>query len=143
MYVKGVYQHNIIIICLYVDDPLITWRNLKLKMCTKFGKPFIGDLSYFLDLKFTESPKKLGNPLEEVWLQLNKYSHGIKFQIKPRWILQVSWYDNTFYKKIVGLRYTCNFIFDICHNVACQKLWLQSLFNGGRIGTNNTQWNIK
>jgi hypothetical protein len=65
IYVKGQSQDNLNIVCLYVDDLLITGSNekeiegIKSQMNAEFDMTDLGNLHYFLELEVTESSQGL------------------------------------------------------------------------------------
>jgi len=107
----GVYvrvQHersNLLLVCLYVDDLLITSSSsneieeFKKVMKAKFEMRNLGKLSYFLGMEFTITSKGM---------VLHQKKYGSEEKVV----------DVTFFKQIVGsLRYLCNSRLDICYGV--------------------------
>ncbi|KAK2426061.1 putative mitochondrial protein [Trifolium repens] len=141
IYVKGQNQSDLSIVCLYVDDLLITGSNrreierLKFQMNKEFDMTDLGNLNYFLGLEFTETSKGLvihqrkyitdilkrfnmmncnpANSPMEANLKLNNDEEGAAV-------------DSTLYKQMVGcLRYACNSRPDICHSVGVVSRFMQ------------------
>jgi len=124
VYVKRTSHANTLIVCLYVDDLIITGsveeeiEEFKGKMKIEFEMTDLGTLSYFLGLEFVHTHKG-------VFLHQKKYAHEIlkRFQMErcneaavpvlPGLKLteekEAEVVDGTLYKQIVGsLRFLCN-----------------------------------
>lgn len=73
MYVNDTNRDSRIIICMYIDDLLITYadeaeiRRVKSKLMQEFKMSNIGNLSYFLGMEFKDTS-------EGVFLYQNKYA---------------------------------------------------------------------
>lgn len=130
VYVNDSYRVSLIIICIYVDDLLITGANeaeirrVKSMLIEDFEILDLGNLSYFLRKKFKHIS-------EGVFMHQKKYSHDILKRIamsncnaattplETGAKLKKETYDKflsvTMYKQIIGsLRYFCNTRPDIC-----------------------------
>ncbi|GAU26253.1 hypothetical protein TSUD_224440 [Trifolium subterraneum] len=133
VYVKNCAEKGTIILCLYVDDLLITGSNeahireFKVDMMREFEMTDLGHISYFLGIEFQRTSKGL-------ILHQKKYASEIlkRFEMdqcnpaltpsEPR--LQLSReteekdVDSTEYRRLVGsLRYLCNTRPDIAYSV--------------------------
>ncbi|MCH93923.1 copia-type polyprotein, partial [Trifolium medium] len=116
--------NNVLIICLYVDDLLITGSNasdiaaFKKLMHSEFEMTDLGKLSYFLGLQFEDTTKGIllhqQKYMKEILLKFNMY--GCNPATTPMEVnLKLELDDTgeevnaTLYKQIVGsLRYLCN-----------------------------------
>jgi len=65
VYVKETKHQNLLIVCLYVDDLIVTGdmqseiKHFKAKMKITFEMTDLGTLSYFLDLEFVQTPHRI------------------------------------------------------------------------------------
>ncbi|GAU25658.1 hypothetical protein TSUD_265850 [Trifolium subterraneum] len=141
VYVKGSSKLDHIILCLYVNDPLITGANEKeiLKFKTNLMQEFemsdLGNLSYFLGMEFKHTKKG-------VFLHQKKYVEDIlnRFKMvncnttitpmetgsKLSKSSTDELVDATLYKQIIGpLRYLCNIRPDISHSVGLVSRFME------------------
>ncbi|MCH83764.1 copia-type polyprotein, partial [Trifolium medium] len=142
IYVKNVESGNVVIICLYVDDLLITGRKaceiekLKCMLKSEFEMTDLGNLSFFLGMEFVKIQggivmhqqkyiselldrfeitdcKPISNP-SETSLNLDECSDEEKV-------------NSTLFKQIVGsLRYLCNSRPDICYSVSLIRKFMNN-----------------
>ncbi|GAU51473.1 hypothetical protein TSUD_95880 [Trifolium subterraneum] len=141
VYVKGLSKLDHIILCLYVDDLLITGANEKeiVKFKTSLMQEFemydLGNLSYFLGMEFKHTKK-------DVFLHQKKYAEDIlnRFKMvncntaitpmetgsKLSKSSTDELVDTTLYKQIIGsLRYLCNTRPDISHSVGLVSRFME------------------
>ena len=141
VYVKGSSKSDHIILCLYVDDLLITGANEKENMKFKsmlmkeFEMSDLGNLSYFLGMEFKFTDRG-------VFLHQKKYAEDILKRFKMANCnpaitpmetgLKLSrespgeLVDATLYKQIIGsLRYLCNTRPDISHSVGLLSRFME------------------
>ena len=115
---------DMMLICLYVDDLLVTGSDLKeierfkVSMKNEFDMTDLGELTYFLGLEFTKT--KMGLLLHQkkyvsdVLKRFNMKDCNIAvtpvdYHLKTEDIDQEKDADSTLYKQIVGcLSYVCN-----------------------------------
>ncbi|GAU32405.1 hypothetical protein TSUD_220940 [Trifolium subterraneum] len=141
VYVKNCAEKGTIILCLYVDDLLITGRNeahireFKVDMMREFEMTDLGHISYFLGIEFQRTSGGL-------ILHQKKYASEIlkRFEIdqcnpaltpsEPR--LQLSReaeeknVDSTEYRRLIGsLRYLCNTRPDIAYSVGIVSRYME------------------
>lgn len=133
MYVKGNSKGDVLLICLYVDDLLVTGNNskdideFKKKMMAEFQMTDLGILTYFLGMEFKATSKGIilhqKKYLQEVLerFQMSNYNAAITpadCGIKLSRDQDEKAVDHTLYKQIVGcLRYICNSRPDIAYSV--------------------------
>ncbi|GAU28814.1 hypothetical protein TSUD_21510 [Trifolium subterraneum] len=141
VYVKNCAEKGTIILCLYVDDLLITGSNeahireFKVDMMREFEMTDLGHISYFLGIEFQRTS-------EGLILHQKKYASEIlkRFEMdqcnpaltpsEPR--LQLSReteerdVDSTEYRRLVGsLRYLCNTRPDIAYSVGIISRYME------------------
>ncbi|GAU50018.1 hypothetical protein TSUD_331710 [Trifolium subterraneum] len=141
VYVKNCAEKGTIILCLYVDDLLITGSNeahireFKVDMMREFEMTDLGHISYFLGIEFQRTS-------EGLILHQKKYASEIlkRFEMdqcnpaltpsEPR--LQLSReteekdVDSTEYRRLVGsLRYLCNTRPDIAYSVGIVSRYME------------------
>ncbi|XP_047171768.1 uncharacterized mitochondrial protein AtMg00810-like [Vigna umbellata] len=145
VYVQS-YQHSgrkeMLIVCLYVDDMLITGSsverivNFKFQMLQEFEMSDLGQLNYFLGIEFTKTDEGLVMHQSKYTLDmLNKFNMnhcnsantptevGLKLEKDP----EEEGVDPTEYRKMVGsLRYLCNTRPDISYNVGLVSRYMQN-----------------
>ncbi|WVZ24171.1 hypothetical protein V8G54_002715 [Vigna mungo] len=133
VYSKQVSNNGIILLCLYVDDLLITGNNeeaiseFKAKMRGDFEMTDLGSLGYFLGLEFSRvdggilvHQKKYVSDILKRFGMENCNSTCIPIMANTKLTLQAKdeRVDATLYKQIVGsLRYVCNSRLDISYGV--------------------------
>lgn len=124
VYVKGGMGEDMIIICLYVDDLLVTGSNLKeinefkQIMEAEFEMTDLGKLSYFLGMEFAYTTKGLvmhqkkyaGELLRKFnMVNCNAAASPIEVNLKLTSDEDGEIVDETLFKQIIGsLRYICN-----------------------------------
>jgi len=134
IYVQKLNDENITIICLYVDDLLVTGSNqseiekFKQTMKCEFEMTDLGRLSYFLGLEFKTSKaglvkhqqKYIGELLERFqMIDCNSASNPSKTNAKFDECSNEEKVEPTEFKQIVGsLRYLCNNRPNICFTVS-------------------------
>jgi hypothetical protein len=131
--VKGSNHEEIIILCLYVDDLLITGSNkvvlekFKTDIMKEFEMTDLGELSYFLGMEFVKTDRGCFLHQKKYVVDILKRFHmsncnptitlmeiGVKLSKNTNDELV----DSTLYRQIIGsLRYLCNTRVDICHSV--------------------------
>ncbi|XP_047174799.1 uncharacterized mitochondrial protein AtMg00810-like [Vigna umbellata] len=140
------YQHSerreMLIVCLYVDDMLITGSsveritNFKFQMLQEFEKSDLGQLNYFLGIEFTKTDEGLMMHQSRYTLDmLNKFNMihcnsantpaevGLKLEKDP----EEEGVDPTEYRKMVGsLRYLCNTRPNISYSVGLVSRYMQN-----------------
>ncbi|CAJ2645977.1 unnamed protein product [Trifolium pratense] len=135
----GVYVHcpkdeDIVIICLYVDDLLITGSRIaeiakvKDKLKSEFEMSDLGELSFFLGMEFMRredgivmhQQKYIGELLEKFEMKsCNPLSNPSETNTKIDECSDEEKVDPTVFRQIVGsLRYVCNSRPDICYDVS-------------------------
>jgi hypothetical protein len=142
IYVKGTSQNRICMVCLYVDDLLITGSSrdeiikLTKQLSTEFDMTNLGGLRYFLGLEFTKTSsgllihqKKYVSDILKRFNMLNcnpaitpmETSSSLNNDDEGKSV------NSTHYKQMVGsLRYACNSRPDICHSVGIVSRFMQS-----------------
>ncbi|WJX39555.1 DNA helicase [Trifolium repens] len=133
VYVKGSNHEEMIILCLYVDDLLITGSNkavlekFKTDIMKEFEMTDLGELSYFLGMEFAKTSRGCFLHQKKYVADILKRFHmsncnptitpmetGVKLSKNTDDELA----DSTLYKQIIGsLRYLCNTRIDLCHSV--------------------------
>ncbi|KAK2365584.1 putative mitochondrial protein [Trifolium repens] len=133
VYVKGSNHEEMIILCLYVDDLLITGSHkavlekFKTDIMKEFEMTDLGELSYFLGMEFVKTSRGCFLHQKKYVADILKRFHmsncnpaitpmetGVKLSKNSDDELV----DSTLYKQIIGsLRYLCNTRIDICHSV--------------------------
>jgi hypothetical protein len=133
VYVKGSNHRDIMMICLYVDDLLITGSDktvlekFKADIMKEFEMTDLGELSYFLGMEFTKTTRGCFLHQKKYVADILKRFHmsncnpaitpmetGVKLSKNSEDELV----DPTLYKQIIGsLRYLCNTRIDLCHSV--------------------------
>ncbi|MCI16965.1 copia-type polyprotein, partial [Trifolium medium] len=117
-------NEEIIIICLYVDDLLITGsrtaeiESVKDKLKCEFGMTDLGELSFFLGMKFFKAKdgivmhqqKYIGELLEKFEMNsCNSVSNPSETNSKLDDCKEMEKVDSTMFRQMVGsLRYVCN-----------------------------------
>ncbi|CAJ2662467.1 unnamed protein product [Trifolium pratense] len=135
----GVYVHcpkdeDIVIICLYVDDLLITGSRIaeiakvKDKLKSEFEMSDLGELSFFLGMEFMRRgdgivmhhQKYIGELLDKFEMEsCNPLSNPSETNTKIDECSDEEKVDPTVFRQIVGsLRYVCNSRPDICYAVS-------------------------
>jgi hypothetical protein len=141
-YVKGQNQNALSIVCLYVDDLLITGSNkteierIKSQMNEEFDMTDLGKLNYFLGLEFTETSKGLVIHQKKYitdilkrfnMLNCNPANSPMETNLKLNNDEEGAAVDSTLYKQMVGcLRYACNSRPDICHSVGVVSRFIET-----------------
>ena len=141
MYVKGESLSDILIVCLYVDDLLITGKDcsaistFKQEMKSEFEMSDLGELSYFLGIEFKRT--KAG-----IFMHQSKYTIDVlkRFQmldcnsvstpVETSAVLDQSGLeklvDKTVFRQMVGsLRYICNTRPDVAYGVGLVSRFLK------------------
>ena len=141
VYVNDTDRVSRIIMCLYVDDLLITGadevkiRKVKSKLMQEFEMSDLGNLSYFLGMEFKDTS-------EGVFLHQKKYAQDIlkRFKMsncnaaatpletgaKLKKETDDKFVSATLYKQIIGsLRYLCNTRPDICQSVGLLSRFME------------------
>jgi hypothetical protein len=142
VYVKGQNQNALSIVCLYVDDLLITGSNkteierIKSQMNEEFDMTDLGKLNYFLGLEFTETSKGLVIHQKKYitdilkrfnMLNCNPANSPMETNLKLNNDEEGAAVDSTLYKQMVGcLRYACNSRPDICHSVGVVSRFIET-----------------
>ncbi|XP_014496842.1 uncharacterized protein LOC106758430 [Vigna radiata var. radiata] len=131
-----------LIVCLYVDDLLITGSSneriarLKVQMLQEFEMSDLGELSYFLGIEFTRTDRGiLVHQSRYALNMLTKFNMcqcnsantpaevGVKLERDP----EEEAVDPTEYRRMVGsLRYLCNTRPDISYNVGLMSRFMQN-----------------
>ncbi|KAK2355926.1 putative mitochondrial protein [Trifolium repens] len=134
----GVYvqssKEELVIICLYVDDLLITGsqkseiEKLKFKLKAEFEMTDLGELSFFLGMEFVKvkngivmhQQKYICELLDKFELSnCNSVSNPSETNSKLSECSEMEKVDPTLFRKMVGsLRYVCNSRPDICYSVS-------------------------
>ncbi|GAU36961.1 hypothetical protein TSUD_57390 [Trifolium subterraneum] len=141
VYVRRSSSNNLIILCLYVDDLLITGGNekeisdFKLELMREFEMTDLGHISYFLGIEFYKSSRGLlmhqRRYASEVLkrFEMDNCNHAIT-PSEPR--LQLSKgkeedeMDPTQYRRLIGsLRYLCNTKHDLAYSVGIVSRFMQ------------------
>jgi hypothetical protein len=133
IYVKGTSQARLCIICLYVDDLLITGSSqdemdkLTKLLSSEFDMTNLGSLKYFLGLEFTKNKsgilihqKKYVSDILKRFNMINCNPANTPMETASNLGNddEGSSVNNTLYKQMVGsLRYACNSRPDICYSV--------------------------
>ncbi|GAU44417.1 hypothetical protein TSUD_100640 [Trifolium subterraneum] len=133
VYVKGSNNEDLILLCLYVDDLLITGSNknilqkFKTDIMREFEMSDLGELSYFLGMEFVKTSKGYFLHQKKYVEDILKRFHmsncnpaitPMETGLKLSKITNEELVDSTLYKQIIGsLRYLCNTRIDICHSV--------------------------
>jgi hypothetical protein len=141
VYMKGSSKLDHIILCLYVDDLLVTGANekeirkFKSSLMQEFEMSDLGNLSYFLGMEFKHTDRG-------VFLHQKKYAEDIlkRFNMvncnavitpmetgsKLSRNSTDELVDATLYKQIIGsLRYLCNTRYDISHSVGLVSRFME------------------
>jgi hypothetical protein len=141
VYVKKDSVKGIIVLCLYVDDLLITGNNeahineFKLALNKEFEMTDLGHMSYFLGIEFLKTDKG-------ILMHQSRYASEIlkKFEMdqcnsalspaEPRQQLssctEEKDVDSTYYRKIIGsLRYLCNTRPDLAYSVGIVSRFME------------------
>ncbi|KAK2359746.1 putative mitochondrial protein [Trifolium repens] len=141
VYVKKGVDKGIIVLCLYVDDLLITGSDegciseFKEELKREFEMTDLGHISYFLGIEFLRTENG-------ILLHQSRYASEIlkKFEMdkcnvvlspaEPRFQLSSSEnekdVDPTYYRKLIGsLRYLCNTRPDIAYNVGIVSRFME------------------
>ncbi|KAK2440889.1 putative mitochondrial protein [Trifolium repens] len=142
IYVKGTSQNRICMVCLYVDDLLITGSSkdeivkLTNQLSTEFDMTNLGGLRYFLGLEFTKTSsgllihqkKYVSDILKRFnMLNCNPASTPMETSSSLNNDDEGKSVNSTHYKQMVGsLRYACNSRPDICHSVWIVSRFMQS-----------------
>ncbi|XP_019462910.1 PREDICTED: uncharacterized protein LOC109361829 [Lupinus angustifolius] len=146
IYTKGIYTQASIIICLYVDDLLITnnesdeIERLRAKLKLEFVMSDLGNLSYFLGIEFSRTNegilihqrKYIANVFERFnMLECNSASKTIE----TSHTLRKENYENseaklvypTLYREMIGsLRYICNTRPDLAYSVKLVSRYMEN-----------------
>ena len=146
VYVKGESLSDILIVCLYVDDLLITGKDcsaistFKQEMKSEFEMSDLGELSYFLGIEFKRT--KAG-----IFMHQSKYTIDVlkRFQmldcnsvstpVETSAVLDQSGLeklvDKTMFRQMVGsLRYICNTRPDVAYGVGLVSRFLKAPLQG-------------
>ncbi|WVY95960.1 hypothetical protein V8G54_028111 [Vigna mungo] len=124
LYVKTTKANNVLIVCLYVDDLLLTGSNLKeleefkQLMQTEFDMTDMGELGYFLGMEFSKTSvgllmhqrKYVKDILSKFMMdKCNEAETPLEVGKKLRINAEEEGVDGTRYKQLVGsLRFLCN-----------------------------------
>jgi hypothetical protein len=133
VYVKKGERGNQILICLYVDDLIVTSSKLieiesfKAQMMKEFEMTDLGKLTYFVGMEFTEVPEGLAMHQMKYasdilkrfnMVNCNPSSSPAETNLKLVMNEEEELVDPTLFKKIVvSLRYLCNNRPDIAYSV--------------------------
>ena len=142
VYVRESEHEGLLIVCLYVDDLLVTGSNLKeievfkKVMEAEFEMTDLGKLSYFLGMEFTYTPAGLIMHQKKYVRELlkrfnmgscNSVTSPIDVNIKLTKDEEGEAVDETLFKQIVGsLRYVCNSRPDLCFGVGLISRFMSS-----------------
>ncbi|CAJ2665360.1 unnamed protein product [Trifolium pratense] len=142
IYVKGTSQNRLCIVCLYVDDLLITGsskdevKKLTSLLSSEFDMTNLGGLKYFLGLEFTKTSSGMLIHQRKYASDILKRFNMIDCNPANTPMETASNLDaddegksvnSTHYKQMVGsLRYACNSRPDICHSVGIVSRFMQS-----------------
>jgi hypothetical protein len=134
VYVQSFKNEDMMIICLYVDDLLITGSKtseidkVKGKLKSEFEIADLGELSFFLGMKFLKvkdgvvmhQQKYIGELLEKIEMNgYNSLSNPSETNSKLDECSNEEKVDSTMFRQMVGsLRYVCNNRPDICYSVS-------------------------
>lgn len=142
VYVKGEYESDLVILCLYVDDLLITGNNkveidkIKQLLKNQFEMTDLGSLSYFLGIEFKETEagivmhqSKYATDLLKKFRMTNcnaaatPAETGLALSLRD----EGEPVDETQYRQIVGsLRYLCNTRPDLAFSVGLISRFMQA-----------------
>jgi len=133
VYVKKVIEGNQLLICLYVDDLILTKSDVKeievfkTQMMNEFEMSDLGNLTYFLGMEFTEVAEglvmhqmKYASDILKRFNMMNCNSSSSPVETNMKLVMneEEEPVDPTFFKQIVGsLRYLCNSRPDIAYAV--------------------------
>lgn len=133
VYVMNSKDSGMLIICLYVDDLLITGsdpeeiKEFKLTLNQEFEMTDLGELSYFLGLEFVKTEEGMIMHQQKYVLEIldrfgliecKSISNPCETSSKLEECSEEEKVDATMYKQLVGsLRYLCNSRPDICYAV--------------------------
>ncbi|KAK2438086.1 putative mitochondrial protein [Trifolium repens] len=142
IYVKGTSHNRLCIVCLYVDDLLITGSSkeeidkLTKLLSSEFDMTNLGSLKYFLGLEFTKTScgilihqkKYVSDILKRfAMVNCNPANTPMETASSLNEDNEGKSVNSTHYKQIVGsLRYACNSRLDICHSVGIVSRFMQS-----------------
>ncbi|CAJ2677657.1 unnamed protein product [Trifolium pratense] len=142
IYVKGSTQSKLCIVCLYVDDLLITGSDkreierLTSQLSSEFEMTNLGGLKYFLGLEFTKTKegmlihqrKYISDILKRFnMMNCNPANTPMETASSLNNDDEGSNVNSTLYKQMVGsLRYACNSRPDICHSVGIVSRFMQT-----------------
>ena len=134
IYVQKLSDGGTVIICLYVDDLLITGSStseiekVKEKLKLEFEMTDLGELSFFLGMKFVKlkagiviyQEKYIGVFLDKFEMKsCNTVSNPSETNSKLDECIEEEKVDSTMFRQIVGsMRYLCNNRPDICYSVS-------------------------
>jgi len=134
VYVQKLSDGGTVIICLYVDDLLITGSStseiekVKEKLKLEFEMMDLGELSFFLGMEFVKlkaglvmyQHKYIGELLDKFDMKnCNTVSNPSETNSKLEECITEEKVDSTMFRQIVGsLRYLCNSRPDICYSVS-------------------------
>lgn len=133
VYVMNSKDSGMLIICLYVDDLLLTGsdpeeiKEFKLTLNQEFEMTDLGELSYFLGLEFVKTEEGMIMHQQKYVLEIldrfgliecKSISNPCETSSKLEECSEEEKVDATMYKQLVGsLRYLCNSRPDICYAV--------------------------
>ncbi|KAK2403406.1 putative mitochondrial protein [Trifolium repens] len=142
IYIKGSSQDNLCIVCLYVDDLLITGSNkneidrLTRQLSSEFEMTNLGGLKYFLGLEFTKTSSgvllhqsKYVSDILKRFNMLNCNPANTPMETGSSLSSDDEGKDvnGTLYKQMIGnLRYACNSRPDVCHSVGIVSRFMQT-----------------
>jgi hypothetical protein len=142
VYVQCINQRDVVIICLYVDDLLITGSlrseidSLKDKLKAEFEMTDLGKLSFFLGMEFIEmqrgivmhQQKYINELLEKFEMtECKSISNPSYTNAKLDESKDEEGVDPTLFRQMIGsLRYLCNSRPDICYSVSVISKFMNS-----------------
>ncbi|XP_050902415.1 uncharacterized mitochondrial protein AtMg00810-like [Lathyrus oleraceus] len=116
VYVQHTSDSNIILVCLYVDDILLTWSysddisRFKKVLMNEFEITDLGNMKSFIGMEIFYSDKRFELMNCKFSITSDEINHKLDSDVEGDNV------DATTFKQSVGsLRYLCNTIIDICY----------------------------
>nr|XP_027188695.1 uncharacterized protein LOC113785818 [Cicer arietinum] len=133
---------TMLILCLYVDNLLVTGSNkkeieeFKIIMKNEFYMSALGKLTYFLGMEFTETKEGLvmqqKKYVDEILRRYNMTSCNpavtqVEVNAKLGKEVEEELANTTLFKQVVGsIRYLCNIIPDLCYSVGVISRFMEN-----------------